>query len=215
MGILYSGLFGGFSKKSGPVVGRRRNGQNIVTGLHHPSNKPATEEQLSSRQKFGILNIFLGRISPLLDIGFKKYAKRKGAMGAAYSYNYDHAFVRAGDGYVLNYPGMVYSRGPVSGPLGASAEAVEGGIRFTWLPQSQSVYCRFTDTATFLGYCPSKGVAFARIGITDRYAQTYFLQLPGDWSAADVHVYMNFNSADGKLTGNSVYIGKIDWQVVV
>jgi hypothetical protein len=211
MGILHSGLFGGFSKKTGPIVGRRRKGQNVITALHHPSNKAATAAQLDSRQKFSLLNIFLGRISPLLDTGFKKYAKAKGAMAAAFSYNYDHAFVIEGDQYAINYPMMVYSRGPISGPLGAAVQIADGGITFSWLPQSQSVYCQFTDRATFLAYVPSIGVAFAAIDATDRYAQTYLREFPPGIEGQEVHAYMSFASADGKLTGNSVYIGKVVW----
>ncbi|WP_285058549.1 DUF6266 family protein [Pedobacter ginsengisoli] len=210
MGILHSGLFGGFSKKTGPIVGRRRKGQNVITALHHPSNKAATAGQLDSRNKFSLLNIFLGGISPLLNAGFKKYARTKGAMAAAYSYNYGHAFaVVEGNQYAINYPMMVYSRGPVSGPLGAAVQAADGGITFTWLPQSQSVYCRFTDKATFLVYIPSMEIAFTAIDASDRYAQAYWRELPPGVEGQEVHAYMSFASADGKLTGNSFYAGKV------
>jgi hypothetical protein len=212
MGILNSGIFGGFRKKTGPIIGRRSRGQNIITSLHHTSNKPRTDLQLDSQDKFGMLNMFLGNIAELVNIGFKSYVKKNSPVNAAYKYNYKHAFVLQQDQWILNYPMLVYSRGHVSGPQGAVAGLLsdpETGhlVAFSWQLQTQSDYCRFTDQATFLAYSPSMNRRFMAQDAADRYAQEFKLLLPPDFDAGPLHCYMSFRSKEGAQVGNSHYIG--------
>ncbi|TKC06160.1 hypothetical protein [Pedobacter frigoris] len=62
MGIQKSEPFGGFYKKTGPIIGRRGRGMNIITGLHYKSNKPSTSGQLEVQDRFTLLNRFLAEI---------------------------------------------------------------------------------------------------------------------------------------------------------
>lgn len=208
MGILKSGLLGPFRKKIGPGIGRRSRGQHIVSALYHKSNKPATAKQLEAQLKFGLLNTFLSRIDKLVNIGFLPYAKGKSPVNAAYSYNWEHAFVKEGDTYQINYPQMIYSRGHTVTPEGVQVCQTPEGIAFSWLPQSQSAYCQFSDRASFLIYHPVMGKRLILIDQVNRYSLKYTIQIPPDY-AGMVHCYMNFTSADGKLTGNNVYVGAV------
>lgn len=208
MGILNSGLLGPFRKKIGPGIGRRSRGQHIVSALYHKSNNPPTEKQLEAQLKFGLLNSFLSNIDKLVNIGFKPYAKGKSPVNAAYSYNWEHAFVKEGDTYAINYPQMIYSRGHTVSPEGVAVRQTPEGITFSWLPQSQSAYCQFSDLASFLIYHPLTAQRLILIDQVNRYALEYTMQIPPDYTGR-VHCYMNFSSADGKLTGNNVYIGAV------
>jgi hypothetical protein len=212
MGILNSGIFGGFRKKTGPVIDRRSRGQNVVTSLHHRSNKPRTDQQLESQDKFGMLNVFLGNIAPLINVGFKPFVKKNSPVNAAYKYNYKHAFVLQDGKWTLDYPMLVYSRGHVSGPQAAHAALVSDpetgrAVVFSWQLQPQSAYCRFTDRATFLAYSPSMGRRITAQDAADRYAQGFTLLLPPDFDGAALHCYLSFKSADGTQLGNSHYVG--------
>jgi hypothetical protein len=214
MGILKSGLLGPFRNKTAYVIGRRRRGQNVMTGLHKKSNKAPSESQLEERLKFGLLNSFLSDISSLADKGFKRYAKVQTPLNVAYSYNVKHAFVKQGEEWQINFPKMVYSRGHVDTPDGAMVTLVSGEvdgpdskILFSWDAQKQTASCQYTDMASFLVYNASKKNAMILRNAVDRYALSYEHQLPLRFMGDTLHSYMNFDSLDGRQTGQSVYLG--------
>lgn len=209
MGILKSGIFGPMTNKTGPATGRMYRGTNVITSAYRKSNKPPTSSQIDNQAKFGTLNSFLSNIENLIRIGFKQFAKRKDPLNVAYSYNYDHAFLSTDTEFDLNYPELVYSRGYILPPESPAVFALPAQIEFNWLPQCQSKYCQFADLATFMVYNPTKEHAFKKIGVTDRYEQGYLLDLPKHYLGDSVHCYMSFASKDGKMQGNSMYIGEV------
>lgn len=210
MGILRSGIFGGFRKKTGPLVGRRVRGQNIITGLHHPSDKVPTKPQQDAKERFSLLTSFLNEISELVNIGFKHYSKNRMPLNVAYSYNSDNAFVMEDDHYLLNYPKIMYSRGHIEPPDSVQVVLDAGSIKFSWLPQGQSIYCQYTDLGSFLVYNPAMMKAVTALNTIDRYALGYAVVLPPDFEDGTVHCYMNFASANGKVMGDSVYVGAVE-----
>lgn len=60
MGILLKGPFGGFSGKTGSLIGAMTKGRNIITTLHTPSSKAPTKKQIDQRFKFGMVTHLLG-----------------------------------------------------------------------------------------------------------------------------------------------------------
>lgn len=207
MGILKSGPFGPFRKKVGPAIGRRHMGQNLLLPLPHKSNQPATAKQMVAQVKLGLLNSFLNNIDPLINIGFKRYVKHNSPVNAAFSYNYGHAFVKQDGQFRINYSKIVYSRGHIVTPEEPELIPEPGKITFEWQRQQQSAYCQFTDLASFLVYFPSKNYGLIVLDQVNRFVQKYVVELPPDCSGETVHCYMNFRSADGKLNGDSCYVG--------
>jgi hypothetical protein len=209
MGIQKSGIIGPFRKKVGPAVGRRHMGQNLLTALPRKSNKPATTKQLEAQYLFGLLNSFLSTIDQLVNIGFKAFVKNNSPVNAAFAYNYDHAFVKEDGEYRINYPKLVYSRGHIVTPEGAQVSPDAGKITFSWLPQNQSAYCQYTDQASFLVYNPVKENVMILQGSVNRHAQSFVMEMPANYLGDTVHCYMSFASANGRLQGDSLYIGEI------
>jgi hypothetical protein len=209
MGILRSGPFGPFRKKTGPIIGRGHMGQNVISALHHKSTKAPTAKQIESQLKLALLNSFLSKIDKLVDIGFKKQVKHNSPVNAAFSHNYKHAFVQDGEELKLDYPQLVYSIGHVMEAESPVVLALPGQIEFNWLPQNQSAYCQYTDLASFLVYNPAKKKAVTKVGLVNRYAQGFLIDLPNDYLGDTVHCYMSFASKDVKLQGNSSYIGEV------
>lgn len=209
MGILQSGPLGPFRKKTGPLIGRKHRGLNVITSLHHTSKKKPTVKQTDAQYKFGLLNSFLRIIKTVVSAGFKAYAKGQSAVNAAFTYNFDHAFVQDEAGWQINYPKMVYSRGQVVTPEGAKVEAASGHLTFSWEPQKQSAYCQYTDLASFLVYNPEKKKRISFSHAIDRYAQSFTMEMPSDYMGQTVHCYMSFAAANGKMVGDSVYVGKV------
>jgi hypothetical protein len=209
MGILKSGIHGPVRNKTGKLITRMHRGLNVVTGPYRKSNKPPTELQLEAQIKLGLLSGFLSHIDDLIKIGFKHYAKGKDPINVAYAYNYDHAFLTDGTALTLNYPELVYSRGYILAPESPGLRVLPEQIEFNWLPQRQSTYCQYTDLATFMVYNPAKERAIRKVLVTDRDAQGYLFDVPKGFAGDTVHCYMNFASKDGKLQGNSVYLGEV------
>lgn len=210
MGILKSGVIGPFRKKVGPAVGRRHMGQNLLLPLPHPNNKPPTAKQLETQEKLGLLSSFLNKIDKLVIPGFKAYTKHNSPVNAAFKYNYDRAFLKQGDTYLLNYPKLVYSRGHVLAPEEAAVTAAGNKITFSWLPQNQSAYCQFTDKASFLVFNPFKEKGFFILQhAINRYTGRFEMEVPEGFTGDGVHCYMSFSSADGKIQGDSVYVGEV------
>lgn len=208
MGILKSGIFGPIVNKVGNSAGRMHRDANVISRLPHPSNEPPSAAQKEKRERFGKLSNFLSAIDNLIRTGFKHYSKGKDPLNFALSYNYDHAFISNEAGLRLNYPKIKYSRGYIVEPESPGLLALPDQIEFNWLPQRQSKYCKFTDLATFVIYNPAKEKFVKQIAVTDRYAQGYLLDVQ-EWAGDTVYCYMSFASKDGKLQGNSMYVGEV------
>lgn len=209
MGIQKWGLLGGFQNKVGPAVGHYTNGQNVVTALPHPSQKPATVPQLTQRLRFKTVVSFLSWITPLIRVGFEnEREERQSAFNAAFTYNYRNALTGAYPAFVMDYPNVMYSKGRLSGPAAPEVEAaVAAELTFSWLGTIKNGVGAATDKATFVVYNPAKDEFEMMVGIVPRSALTYTMNLPADYSGDTVHAYMSFVAADGKMASNSKYLG--------
>jgi hypothetical protein len=209
MGILKGGILGPIVNKVGNASGRMHRDTNVISTLPRPSNEPPSTAQKEKREKFGLLSSFLSQIDDLIKTGFKQYSKGKDPVNVAYSYNYNHAFIVNEAGIHLNYPAIKYSRGYIVEPESPTLLPLTDQVEFNWLPQRQSNYCQYTDLATFLVYNPAKEIAIRQVAATDRYEQGHLLTIPKNWADDTVHCYMNFSTKDGKLQGNSIYVGEL------
>lgn len=209
MGIQKSGIIGPFRNKVGPVAGRRHRNQDLIVPLPRISTKPATAKQLDARGLFGMLNTFLSMIDELVNPGFKAFVKKNSPVNAAFSYNYDHAFVKDGEEYRLNYPKLVYSRGHIVTPEGAQLSSEGAHVTFSWHHQNQSNYCQYSDMASFMLYNPTKDGFLVFPTTVNRRAQRFTFEVPKEFAGDSVHCYMSFASANGKLQGDSCYVGEV------
>ncbi len=220
MGIQVNGMFGGFYKKTGPLIGKRTKGRNLVTALHHPSNKKSTEKQIIQQDKFLMLTQFFLPIGNLVAAGFKQNTKRNTPLNAACKFNWDHAFLEVDNGpgleseTVLNYKMLVYSRGNIATPNCPTVTFAEIlpnqlDIIFNWLPESQSRYNQSTDLATFVLYNTTTKIFHTAINAATRSSLTYTFRLFGATNADLIYCYINFSNSCSKLTGNSVCVNII------
>ena len=209
MGILKSGILGPMQNKTGSAIGRMHRNINVITGPYRKTNKPATAAQLDVQAKLGMLSSFLNAIDDLIKPGFKQYAKGEDPVNVASSFNYQHAFIKDEAGLRLNYAKLVYSRGYILGPESSGLLALPNKIEFNWLPQRQSKYCQYTDMATVMVYNPVKERFIKLKGVAERYAQGCLFDIPPHFAGDTVHCYISFASKDGKLQGNSTYLGEL------
>jgi hypothetical protein len=210
MGIQKWGAFGGFQKKTGALVGKWVNGQNVISAIPHPSQEPPTTPQLNVRAKFKTVVQFLSRISPLIKVGFQNaHEEKQTAFNAAFKYNYYEAVTGVAPNYTIDYPKLVYSKGRLSVPYNASVLVnVAGTVKFDWLATLSTGIGAVTDMATVMIYNPAKEQFVSLVGAAARSALTCNLLVPGDFSGDEVHAWISMVSADGKVTSNSTYLGE-------
>lgn len=210
MGVQHWGAFGGFQGKAGALVGRRKDGKNIVSAIPHPSQKPATLAQVNQRAKFGMLVSFLRRITGLIRVGFQD-ARDQGqtAFNAAFQENYYKAITGVAPNFTIDYPKLVYSKGLLSVPYNPVALADTPSIlKVSWEAYFESDSGSATDLATIVVYNPAKGKFVKMTGAAARSALTFNLTVPPDFAGDDVHLWISMVSADGKMVSDSQYIGE-------
>ena len=210
MGILRSGILGPLQNTTGAVVTKIVNGQNISTGKYRISEKrkEGSEKQNVNRANFTLLNDFLKDIQDLVEQGFKKRQKKQSAINAAYQYNYADAFLGEGENVVLDYPKIVYSIGNVEPPESPVLSSSNGNIIVSWYDMPQSKFCQYSDLGSLLIYDQTGDECATYCGYCKRGSLEVVLKLE-TWEGKEVHCFMNFDSADGKRQGQSVYLGKI------
>lgn len=207
MGILSSGLLGPIRNKVGSSVSRLHRNKNVVSGIYKTRKTKPTDKQLVTQTKFSLLNSFLSKIKYLVIPGFRKYAKQKNEINAAYEFNFPHAFIEENDALSLNFAELKYSRGRIATPDEPEVTVIDDQLNFSWLTLQQHASCQFTDLASFLLYNSDKNEHIRLIGVVDRYAGSYSVVIPERHHGHTLHCYMSFASADAKLAGDSTYIG--------
>lgn len=209
MGIQHWGAFGGFQKKTGPLVGHWTNGQNVITALPHPSQVPATESQTNQRSRFGIMVSFVRQMNSLLKPGFKNAKKEKeSSFNAALRENFpaiSNVFP-----FTINYSKIVYSKGTLERVYLGSAATNAGGLKFEWemqpLPAGSTAG---TDKASFMVYDPNLDLFVIAQSTVARSVLSYDMLLPADFSGNMVSCWMSFEAADGKNVSDSIYLGAV------
>ncbi|WP_256005700.1 MULTISPECIES: DUF6266 family protein [Pedobacter] len=212
MGIQKWGAFGGFRKKAGNLVGRRVNGQNVISQLPHESERPPTEAQLSVRAMFKLVVTFMKWISPLIKVGFQHAGKPKQTpFNAAFRYNFENAVTGMYPNWEVDYPKFMYSVGMLGNSDSASVVAdTAEQLDFSWDAVPNTSIGSGTDKATLLVYNPVKDRFVMQADAALRSALQYTMAMPANFGGDLVHVWMSFVSADRKMASNTVYLGEIE-----
>jgi len=209
MGIQKWGAFGGFQKKTGALVGKWVNGQNVISAVPHASENPPTEGQLLSRQRFRLLIKWQALISPILRVGFQNaHDERQSAFNAAFMYNYRNALAMSMDVPTLDFAKIMLGSGRLSnGYMMALATTEDAQLDFSWGAGIANGIGAATDKLTIVVYNPAKQEFASMVGAVARSVLSYDMELPANWSGDTVHPYVFFVSLNGKVNSNSLYLG--------
>ncbi|TKC09537.1 DUF6266 family protein [Pedobacter frigoris] len=176
MGILTKGIFGGFVNKTGPLVGRNVKGQNLITGLHHKSNKKISIAQHNQNLKFTLVIEFLKPIKGLIASGFKYVAKEGIAFNEVVSYNFKWAVTGSDGTYLIDYSAMLYSKGGLEGSLNPNVTLTDiDKLLFTW---QLTNHCDYNDEATFLVYSEDNKLFSSAVNAVKRSKCEFLMELP-------------------------------------
>lgn len=209
MGKYNKGILGAFRGKIGTVVGSIWNGITYMRSLGEYVDNPTTA-QLNARAKVSLVMPFLADMKSIINIGWLSQQK-KGltGMNAASSYHLKHAVTGVAPAYSIDYPAVEISRGELEGaeePEVASAAGHE--VDFSWTPNTGMVYGKPTDLAVLVVYCPDMN-KFMVYRQALRSAGSYSMTVPASFETSQVHCWIAFFSADGKMASDSTYVGAV------
>lgn len=210
MGIQHLGAFGGFRNKTGALVGHRTKGQNVITAIQHPSNKPPSVAQLNQRARFRLLGSFLRRMTGLIRVGYQDSdAQKQTTFSAAFKQNYHNAITGVAPNFSIDYPELVYSKGLLARPYNAAVVIdTAATIKVNWTAHISGGIGTLTDMITIVAYNVDKDEFVALTGAAARSALTFNLPVPADFAGDVCHVWASMVSADGKMASDSKYIGE-------
>jgi hypothetical protein len=204
---MRQGIFGGFEKRTGALVGRRVKGKSVISAVQHKILKPRTQAQIDQQLKFELVIRFLMRMTYLINIGFKHAAGKGNAFNAAVKYNFRKIIIGASPNYSIDYTKLVFSRGSLAGANTPGVSLGVNAVKVSWLPDVQARFNQNTDRLMIFVYYPDKNIMVSLISYTTRLMLEYEMALPANLAGYPMHVFTSFVSADDREVSNSEYLG--------
>src|SRR5690606_19461333 len=148
--------------------------------------------------KFKILNSFLSPLAKILDIGFQQYLAKATGVNAAFSLNYDRAFLPQGDSFALDYSALQLSHGSLF-TAGAEKAWIENeGVTVTWNTKTYGMGGEPDDVAYAITYSRSLDVFFSDGHTATRHEGIAHIDFAGEIPDGELHVWLFFADKPGK-----------------
>jgi hypothetical protein len=214
MGRIEDGINGPFRGKVGSVIGSSWRKINYIKGLPRFKNKrPPTPEQLLQRRKFALLNRFLDPLSSILEVGFRSFTGRVSGRNAAFTYNYDSAFIVEGTDVRLNYPVLQLSHGSLFTAGEERAWLMGSVLHVQWDPETYGMGRAMDDEARIVVYDELKET-FRWAGSAARHEGIKLIE-GVDYAIKPVklHVWIFFVEKNGRRVSKTVYVPVADQDV--
>ena len=206
MATFKEGINGPFKGKVGSVVGSSWRKVPYMKGMRKVRRNKAkpSEKQAVQHAKFKLLNRFFMPIGPVLDIGFRAFISRATGKNAAFSYNYDHAFVEGDDQLTLNYPALKFSHGSLYTAGAEEAVATAEGIRIQWDPKTYGMGGAMDDVGYAIVYSVSSELFISETAL--RHEGGVFVPFEEETRGNEVHIYLFFADSQGKQVSRTEYL---------
>ena len=209
MGTYNKGILGAFSGKVGPVVGASWRGKEVMRSLPKRSNRVATALQQQQRQKFTMVNDFLGGIQPVIKRYYGNDSGIKTRRNQAMSYLMREALVFNDPDYEWDYSKVLISRGDLTGIEDATLDVAAGAISVMWTDNSDQGEALADDQLVLVVYDPVTKAVVYSLAAGERADEAAALAMPIYLDGAEVQVWATFVAADEKLFATSLYLGSI------
>lgn len=209
MARFEDGINGPFRGKVGSVIGSKWRKINYMKGLSRfKKRRPPSPEQALIRKKFSLLNDFLRPLSHTLEISFSQFTDKATGRNAAFSYNYDEAFIVEGDEVHLNYPALRFSHGSLVTAGAERAWLDDGVVHITWHPKTYGMGGAPDDEAYVLLFDEKYSVFHQPNESSVRQdGQAVFTQLKRIIATAGpCHLWLFFVDSGKKRASKTVYI---------
>lgn len=210
MSILSQGILGGFSGKTGPVIGSSWRGKPVMRSKPvYKKNRTFSTKQLDQQEKFKLMRSFLGSIDYLLNLSFKR-GKNGSGFQEAFSENIKNAIMGEVAPFSVDYEKVKLSHGniPVLSLIGCVAET--GNMaKFSWnLQLDQGRKASEADRAIGILYCPEDNL-FLTSEFNTRRSDLELLVDAAMFTGKEVHSWFFFLSDNETQVSESRYTGTI------
>ena len=212
MGIINGGILGGFSNKTGAVIGAYWRTLNVMRGLPRKSSKAATQEQLDQQAKFKLIVSLMSKAKSVVNRGYNSSGQIATSMNMAVSENLAQAITGVTPLFSVNYPTVTFSKGSLDEATDVTLEGIATAkLDFNWAYDGEnSDTISPTDEATLLAYNPAKGKFVKLEAAALRSELGFALQMPASYVGDTVHAYLIFFSQTSKKkVSNTTYAGQV------
>ena len=211
MSTINKGILGGFSGKTGPVIGSSWKGKPVMRALPvFKKNRKFTQEQLDQQEKFALVGKLLHGISGLLQASFPGGNRQHSGLNTAMAYNLRQAISGSASPFAINFSRLKLAQGPLVPPARTAAEAAdEKKVRFSWAflpglsgakPSDQPVAVLYSEALQQFLY--TKNTAAMR---SDEELVVDARTLSGE----TIHAWLFFLSENGRKASDSMYLGTV------
>ncbi|MFT3822304.1 MAG: DUF6266 family protein [Chitinophagaceae bacterium] len=210
MGKLKKGIFGGFSGKTGNVVGSSWKDVDVIRSMPGKRKNPPTDPQEKQQNRFGLLASVMQGINPLLSFAFQSYEPNKSPYNSAIAYNLLNAVTGTTTDQQVYYPTLLVSRGHLPATTAGQAVPMAAGeIAFSWTDNTGLGIAKSSDHAIMIFYEPvTNTCVFDRI--TARRGDGNGILQATHFRGKTVHTWIAFyTEAPKELSSNSIYTGAV------
>ena len=210
MSTIKQGILGGFSGKTGTVIGSSWKGIAVMRGIAPSIAQPNTAAQLAQRAKFSVMGKFLRPLIPFLRIGFKSQAVKMSGFNAAMSYNLVNALTGTYPAYEIDYSKVLVSQGTLPGALNPEVTSTTAGeVEYTWADNWDDTNASKTDKALLVVYNPARNKAVTVVAGNTRTSGSQSITLPSNFSGDEVQCFISFGNETKSVLSNSEFVGGI------
>jgi len=209
MATYNKGILGGFSGKTGSVIGTSWKGRTVMRSLPSKKTKVSSKKQLEQQEKFKLTVDFLSGMADLLSISFGAFASHVSGYNAAVSYNLQKAVIGDDSPFSIDFSLAQVSLGVLPAASNPTAVAVAGNkVKFDWADNSGTGKAAATDIVLLVAFCrETQRSVYTTAGAT-RSSLTHTLDT-SVFAGNTVETWIAFMSADGKKCSDSRYTGLV------
>lgn len=212
MAIYRTGALGSLSGTIGYITTSKWKKLNVARNKPVKPTGPPSKMQQAHREKFGMVNSFLGGISKVIAIGYRPRKGSKIPINIAVKTFMEQSVTGAYPNYKLDYPNLRLTRSyaQIDFTTAPSIEAKAGNrIRISWaLDPCPPIYTKPSDSAYIVLYSEDLKRFVVFTGIP-RKSLGIEKTLPCMFIGQKVHCWMFFASVDEKLVSPTDYLGEV------
>lgn len=213
MSIVSQGILGGFSGKTGPVIGSSWKGKPVMRAKPiYKKNRSFSQQQMGQQEKFKLMMAFLRGIDYLLNLTYKTNNNTRSGFQEAFSYNLKEAVAGTESPYEVDYAKIRLSKGTIPALLQCTMESQVGNqVRFSWngdVPENNGNKTSSADRAIAVLYCPQDN-SFLTSHSNTRRSDAALLMDAAVFTDKEVHGWFFFLSDDESRASDTKYLGTV------
>lgn len=209
MARFIKGIHGSYNGKVGNIVGSSWRGIDYVRSLPKKSSKPASEDQLTQRMKFGMSTSFLKSIKSVLMLGYSD-SKQRGKTGynVAFQHFINNAFSGIYPNFSIDYAAVKIASGSLAALMGLeTVESAPRVLTLTWDPTGNRFNAFLDDQVLVILHDPVENLFYAYEGAT-RADATMEIRLPESYAGKTVVGWVFNIHRDAVITSSSQFLGE-------